>query len=369
MPGSMPPPARQRQPSAPRRPPQLPDQSAMRYQKVLLVAVLALGPVACDDALASLMGVDVSRYQGTINWTSAKNNGVAFAFAKATEGVDYIDPQFTNNMNNARLAGVPIGPYHFARPDSGVGSVSDPVKQDAINEANDFVDAIKPYYDNHPGAYLAPVLDVESLPFPTGTSTTTQRAYLSAWVKDFNSVVQSRLGLDVIIYTGGNYAQSYLTSDLASFDLWFAKPTGSTSVNPPTSANMGIWNDYLFWQYSWTGSISGISGDVDLDTFRGTLNDLQAYIVGGEPPLAGDYNGDGVVDAADYTKWRDTWTRTNTDLSADGNKSGAIDAGDRDVWAANYGAVAGSAAGVPEPTGIAVFVSLLATALLGRRGR
>ena len=294
-----------------------------------------------------------------------KNAGVEFGFARATMGHRRFRlPVRVEHEGLPGAAGIQIGPYHYGYPNTSMNPLSATVKQDAINEATDFVNRIQPYLSTHnPGWYLRPVLDVEELPANADVNTIAeQKAYLSTWVKDFNSVVQERLGVDVIIYCNGNYAQTYLTQDLSSFDLWFAKPTESTSASPPTDANMGIWSDYDFWQYSWEGNLGG-ENPLDLNHFPGTLNDLQPYVVGGEPPLEGDYNGDGVVDAADYTKRRDTWTRTNTDLSADGNKNGSIDSGDRDVWAANYGDAAGSAAGVPEPTAFAL--AGLVVALIG----
>ena len=83
-------------------------------QKILLMLVLAswyLGPVSSHAAL--IEGIDVSHWQGNINWNSVKNDGVEFAFTKATEGVDFIDSRYVQNMNNASAAGVYIGPYHF----------------------------------------------------------------------------------------------------------------------------------------------------------------------------------------------------------------------------------------------------------------
>ncbi len=339
----------------------------MRYQKVLTAAVLSLCVFAGDRADAALLGVDVSSWQSSVNWNSMKNAGVEFGFARATMGtVDY-DSQFASNMNNSRAAGIPIGPYHYGYPNTAMNPLSATVKQDAINEATDFVNRIKPYYDANPGWYLRPVLDVEELPSNAEVNTVAeQRAYLSAWVKDFNSVVKERLGVDVIIYCNSNYASNYFTADLASFDLWIARWTYNSN-NPPSASQLGIWSNagYDFWQYSDSGSLGG-ENPLDLNHFPGTLNDLQQYLVGGEPPLEGDYNGDGVVNAADYTKWRDTWTRTNTDLSADGNNNGVIDSGDRDVWAANYGATTSTAVAVPEPAAIAVMGSLLSLALSGR---
>src|SRR5437868_11122779 len=86
-------------------------------------------------------GVDVYSGQGAINWTSVKNAGTTFAFAKATEGVGFTDSSFATNMTAAKSAGVIIGPYHFARPDS---FNTDP--SDAANEANYFVNTIQSYY-------------------------------------------------------------------------------------------------------------------------------------------------------------------------------------------------------------------------------
>src|SRR5436189_861173 len=62
-------------------------------------------------------GIDVSDYQGNINWTSVKGAGIAFAWTKATEGTGGLQAQFVNNEANAKAAGVPIGAYHYARYD------------------------------------------------------------------------------------------------------------------------------------------------------------------------------------------------------------------------------------------------------------
>ena len=88
----------------------------VRSTIVVLVA-LALGSRA--EAVDYVQGIDVSHWQGNINWTSVKNAGIKFAFAKATEGVDFVDVNFHQYMNDAMAAGVPIGPYHFARVNSG----------------------------------------------------------------------------------------------------------------------------------------------------------------------------------------------------------------------------------------------------------
>src|SRR4029077_17345536 len=86
---------------------------------VILASTLAFGPVR---TLAQRpLGIDVSHYQGFINWTSAKNSGVSFAWAKATESTTFTDSFFTVNEANAHAAGVLIGAYHFARPEDNIG--------------------------------------------------------------------------------------------------------------------------------------------------------------------------------------------------------------------------------------------------------
>ncbi len=332
-----------------------------RMLKGLLFAACLLFPAGVS---AALLGIDFSRIQGDVNWNAVSAGGVSFGFAKATEGVNFLDSRFHSNMTNARLAGVPIGPYHFARPDSAVGTLADPVKQDAINEANDFVDEIETYYQNYPGEYLRPVLDVEELPVTAEINTVAeQREYLSDWIRDFNSVVQSRLGLDVIIYLNSNYANNYIETSLRSFDLWLARWTYDTN-NMPTTANLGIWNDWEFWQWSDSWSVGGLS-PVDGNYFDGDETDLAAFIAG-DQPLAGDYNDDGIVDAADYTVWQDSWLSFGTGLPADGDNDGFIGNNDYDIWANNYGATqssSSSAVSVPEPSSLLLILgsSLLIT--------
>src|SRR5262245_8356825 len=77
--------------------------------------LLAFGPGRAQAQRP--LGVDVSHYQGSINWTSVHNAGYTFAWAKATEGTGFNDADFTANESNGKAAGVYIGGYHFARPD------------------------------------------------------------------------------------------------------------------------------------------------------------------------------------------------------------------------------------------------------------
>jgi GH25 family lysozyme M1 (1,4-beta-N-acetylmuramidase) len=251
----------------------------LSFMNKTLFALLCLVAFRAVTAHAQFIpGIDVSRWQGDINWSAVKNAGVEFAFCKATEGVDFVDIKFLQNMNNASAAGVYIGPYHFARINS---NVSNPL--DAVSEAHDFVDAIEPFYQT-PGKFLRPVIDVEN--YAEKGSLTANRTYLSQWVRDFAGVVEARLGLTPIIYTMGGYANNLIEPDLAQYPLWLA----SWSTAPPNLPNPvlnGVWDDWTFWQYSDSGSIPGIAGAVDLDVYRGTREQFyHNFVVGAVPEPA-----------------------------------------------------------------------------------
>jgi GH25 family lysozyme M1 (1,4-beta-N-acetylmuramidase) len=78
---------------------------------------------AVPSQAATVNGIDVSHYQGSINWTSVRNSGIEFAFIKSTEGTSYKDTQFNTNYVAAYNAGVIRGAYHFALPDRSSGAV------------------------------------------------------------------------------------------------------------------------------------------------------------------------------------------------------------------------------------------------------
>ncbi len=198
-----------------------------------------------------ILGIDVSSYQATINWTSVKAAGYSFAWAKATEGLTITDSQYHNNATNGVTAGVKMGAYHFAHPD--VNSTT----SGAVSEANHFLSAAQPYIIS---CELPPALD-----FEVNTSLTASQ--LTAWVQAWMSTVKTATGINPIIYTDGSIAASF-TSAMATYcNLWIASDDGSTTATPPS---LGVWApNWSFNQYSWVGSVPGISGNVDMDVFNG----------------------------------------------------------------------------------------------------
>jgi lysozyme len=209
-------------------------------------------------------GVDVSHHQGNISWSEVYGAGYRFAFVKASEGVGWMDSNFVTNMDNGGDAGLLMGAYHFARPDLG---------NDAQDEALYFVSVARNYLK---GGYLRPALDLE-----VGSSL--GKEALSNWVHTWMETVKNETGIEPIIYVNSNYANNYLNTSVAKYNLWVAHWTYDTNMTP----NAGIWSSWDFWQYSNNGSVPGISGDVDLDIFNGDMSRLYNTFVipENQPPI------------------------------------------------------------------------------------
>jgi GH25 family lysozyme M1 (1,4-beta-N-acetylmuramidase) len=213
-------------------------------------------------ANVTILGLDVSSYQGTINWTQVKAAGYVFAWAKASEGVGLTDSKYVSNATNGVSAGVKMGAYHFSRPENNTG----------VAEANYFVSVAGAYITS---CELPPVLDLEDPPSGPALTTYFTSAQLTTWVQDWMTTVKNATGINPILYTNGSIA-SYLNSSLTTYKLWIADPDNSSSA-PPT--NIGVWPTWAFKQYSWTTNVPGITtGGVDADVFNGgsmaALNNL-----------------------------------------------------------------------------------------------
>ncbi len=228
-------------------------------------------------------GIDVSHHQGTIDWNLVYQSGKVFAFVKATEGYTYNDPQFVTNMVGGTNAGVLMGAYHFARPDNN----------SAIDEAHHFLQVAGNYIGQ---GYLPPVLDLEDPPGEDLQTLYTSQE-LTAWVQAWLQVIEDSTGVEPIIYTNGRYT-NYLQSSLNHYRLWIAEPDGNT--NPPD--NLGHWTTWAFKQYSWNGNVNGISGDVDLNVFNGTMTELNNMAQGGNGGGSAvlDCNNAVVLDCGDF---------------------------------------------------------------------
>lgn len=194
-----------------------------------------------------LAGIDVSHFNGEVDWTAAASS-ITFAFAKATQGIGYVDPRFAQNWRAMGDAGVQRGAYHFFDP-----------TENAVAQAEHFLNTVRLDADD-----LPPVLDIEMLKRSTRTSTLDG---ITAWL----AAVQSGAGRTPIIYTSpGFWAQLGNPPNPGQHPLWVAHYGVAKPSVPP------IWESWTFWQFSQLGRCAGIKGYVDLNRFSGSSDDLKA---------------------------------------------------------------------------------------------
>lgn len=205
--------------------------------------------VVCP-AGATVKGIDVSYYQGTIDWNAVHNDGYDFAITRVSDGTGFNDPKFDQNWAGIKAAGMIRGAYQFFRP-----------AQDPVAQANLVVSRVGAL---GPGD-LPVTCDVE---VADGVGAAAYEANIKTWV----DIVQAGTGKPPMIYTGKYFWNGNVNSTAQSnLPLWIAV-WGATCPDLPNA-----WSDWAFWQYSATGSVAGIAGDVDLDKFNGSLAQLQDF--------------------------------------------------------------------------------------------
>lgn len=200
------------------------------------VSSIAFGP----SSSTIYQGIDVSSWQGNINFAQVKNAGIDIAYIKSSEGVSYIDPYFGRNYQNAKANGLKVGFYHY---------VTARTVEEARNQANFFAKVIS---GKEPDCKLA--MDFESF----GNLSVNQINEIS---KVFLETLQNATNKEVLIYSNSYTARTILSSDLAIYPLWVA----NYGVSEPGGNDK--WNTWVGWQYTSTGRVTGISGNVDRDKF------------------------------------------------------------------------------------------------------
>lgn len=196
----------------------------------------------------SVLGIDVSSYQGVIDWDSVAAAGYDFAIIKATEDDGYENPYFLESWVNAKHVGLIRGAYHFARPSL----------LDAAAEANYFLAIVG---ELEQGDFL--VLDIEA-----------GDGDLGPWALEFLRHVESQVGFKPFVYSGAWFTGPHGFADdtaLAEYGLWLASYTAAMPAAPAP------WQFVAIWQYTDKGVVPGIKGDVDLNIFNGPKERLALY--------------------------------------------------------------------------------------------
>ncbi|WP_210518304.1 glycoside hydrolase family 25 protein [Hymenobacter terricola] len=196
----------------------------------------------------SVHGIDVSAYQGRIDWPEVARNRVRFAFIKASEGATLRDPRFARNWREARAAGVLCGAYHYFQPN-----------RDGQTQADLFARTVP----LAPGD-LPPVLDVEAANFH---DVAIFRREVARWLR----LIEAHYGVRPILYSNHSFYQRHLAGHFDNYPLWLAH----YEVERPTLPR----SKWIIWQHSDEAYVPGIRGVVDFNVFQGNFEDLQALRV------------------------------------------------------------------------------------------
>lgn len=210
----------------------------------------------------ALRGVDVSHYQGEIRWERLEEQGIAFAYMKATEGSSHTDGRFAENWAAVGETGIPAGAYHFFSFESG-----------GETQAAHFLETVGELPAGR--AILPPAVDVEfyggneaSPPDPQPV-----RAELTAFLE----AVEAEYGAKPVIYTTKEAYEYFLKGYYGEYPLWIRSILGKPDGSIP----------WTFWQYTNRERLEGYSGTepyIDMNVFRGDEKELTALCISGDSP-------------------------------------------------------------------------------------
>ena len=218
----------------------IPDEQplALRAHRNLagLAEPVLLRPLRTTTKKSNCYGIDVSRYQGRINWSQvSKDKRVSYVYLKATEGVKLVDPTYKYNHRAVRKAGIPVGAYHFFSPTASPQQQLSNFKKNVDPRSQD----------------LIPIVDVEVAP--------RRKSQILPFLKNLRTFIkgiEKHYGCQPIIYTSVNFYNDYLARRFSDCSFMFARYSDKA---PRLKPNVR----FLIWQFTDSGRIKGINGDVD----------------------------------------------------------------------------------------------------------
>lgn len=223
------------------------DESAPAVPPVPAAAEVAAERPRVDERAAAAdtlppRGIDVSHWQGRVDWRAVEEAGIGFAFLKATEGTSFVDPTFRGHWAALGETRILRGAYHRFR-----------ASRDAAAQAEHFLTVVSLREGD-----LPPALDVEATDGVSG-----ERVIRGA--RTWLQIVERRTGVRPIVYTRPNFRRTHLGTALDDYPLWI----GEYNVDAPSAQR------WAFWQHSQQGRVPGIATMVDLNRFSGTHAQLR----------------------------------------------------------------------------------------------
>ena len=201
-----------------------------------------------DKYDGKVAGIDVSHYQGKINWPAVdlieNKFPIRFVFVRATVGNDQVDARFTENWKGAKQHHFICGAYHYYRPN-----------ENSITQAKLFIKTVKLEKGDFP-----PILDIEKL--PKEQSIDSLKIGLKRWL----DLVDAHYKIKPIIYTSERYYKDFLKKEFSDYTFWVANYNFFVE---------NMQDDWLFWQFTEKGQIDGISEKVDINIYNGSEKMLE----------------------------------------------------------------------------------------------
>lgn len=200
-----------------------------------------------DDHLVK--GVDLSAYQGEIDWKLLAKQNIDFAYIKATEGKDYVDEQFKTNWEQSQKTGLKVGAYHFLSYETT-----------GKEQAQNFIKNV-PKSDKN----LPPVVDLEL--YGNFEANPLPKEQVKVILDDFLKEMETNYGVKPIIYTSQRVFNMYIGTDYKDYKFWIVDLDNSWPKTLPNG------DTFTFWQYTQRGMMDGYNGNetfVDLDLYNGT---------------------------------------------------------------------------------------------------
>ncbi len=215
--------------------------------------VIILNGLSADKY--EVRGVDVSAYQGEIDWQTLSEQDISFAFIKATEGSSFVDKRFDYNFAQAQSTSLAVGAYHFFSYDS-----------EGRTQAEHFIDTVEAFE-----GMLPPVIDLEF--YGDYAKNPPEREYVDEQLKTMLSLLEEHYGQKPIIYATETSYELYLSGDYGEYDIWIR--------NVITKPKLSDGRQWTFWQYTNRERLDGYNGDekyIDVNVFNGGLESYKEYL-------------------------------------------------------------------------------------------
>lgn len=228
----------------------------------LILTATAIGLVYSGTVLPNrpsasaypVRGVDISAYQGTVDWQTLAAQNIGFAFIKATEGSSFTDARFAYNFTEAQKQPIAVGAYHFFSYDSGGEA-----------QAKHYIETV-PRLDG----MLPPVIDLEF--YGDYKKNPPSRAHVSVELQTMLDTLEQHYGVKPIIYATEKSYDLYLSGEYTQYDIWIR--------NVLTKPKLSDGRAWTFWQYTNREQLQGYAGEekfIDVNIFCGTKEEFQAY--------------------------------------------------------------------------------------------